>query len=133
MNSLSWYIYLAGVADAVGRIAAFFAICGGFAYLVFMITMAFYLGDVEIESKDRDSGLRVRSGVSWLAAPILIVTIPVAIFMPTKQTMVLIAGSELGEMAIKSEQVQGVVNPGMDLIKAWIAKETDKLKKAVER
>lgn len=42
--------------------------------------------------------------------------------------MILIAGSEMGQRVVQSEQVKGIVDPGLDLVKSWIAEETAKLK-----
>jgi hypothetical protein len=47
--------------------------------------------------------------------------------VPTKQTVLLITGSEIGQKLVESDTVKGVVNPGLNLLKTWIKKETDSL------
>jgi signal transduction histidine kinase len=127
MNSLSWFIYFAGFADTLSGFASFFAVVGGFLYLLFMIITGVLLSDCS-EQEER-SIRKARRSISWIAAPILAVCIPASLFVPSRQTLVLIAGSQMGEQALKSDAVTSIVNPGMDLVRLWIKQETDKLKK----
>lgn len=125
MNNLSWFIYFAGIVDTISVWASFFASVGGIMYLAFMLFISGFVGGFDPKSKEHDEVRGVRREISIIALPILAVCIPIALFVPSRQTLILIAGSELGERAVKSEAVQSVVNPGMDLVKLWIKQETD--------
>lgn len=115
MNSLSWMIYGIGVADNLGTgLGILFAI--GVMGL-FFASIGIFIGE--------EVGLipYVKRG-----AIALVVMLIVMVFLPDRKTMLLIAGSEIGERAIQSESVKDVVNPGVDLLKTWIKDETDKIK-----
>jgi hypothetical protein len=60
--------------------------------------------------------------------PLALIGFLVSGIMPSQRTLVMIAASELGERVAKSEQAQGIVNPGMDLIRKWIKQESEKIK-----
>lgn len=122
MNNLSWFIYFAGMVDTLLNFTCFFAVAGGFVYLMFMIIMGAVIPT--LDESDAKAAKGARWNISMIAVPILAFCIPASLFVPSRQTMVLMASSELGEKAWKSETVQSVVNPDMDLVK-----ETEKLMK----
>ena len=52
---------------------------------------------------------------------------PLSIFwivLPTRETMILVAASEIGEKVITSEKVTTVIDPSVVLLKTWIEKQT---------
>lgn len=119
MNSLSWLIYLAQVLDGFrGLMLTMVILPIGF----FLLRGAVYgISEGEAFADNWGYWTKRTAATSFIAAVLFV-------FTPSKQTVILIAGSQLGEMAIKSDTVQGVVNPGIDLLKAWIKEETDNLK-----
>lgn len=131
MNNLSWFIYLAGVVEFLALWASIFATIGGLVYLAFIIVLNAMIGccDPEADARDLREMRGVRRQISLVAIPILAVCIPLAFFVPSRQTMILIAGSEMGERIIKSD----AMSDGMNLIKLWIKQETDKLNKAASK
>jgi hypothetical protein len=45
----------------------------------------------------------------------------------------MIAASEVGERMMSSQAVQGVVDPGLDFLKAWIRQQTEDITKNAEK
>lgn len=44
--------------------------------------------------------------------------------LPSRQTVLLIAASEIGERIVTSERAQSVIDPSVDLLKTWMQRET---------
>jgi hypothetical protein len=138
MNSLSWFIYAIEVVDSIKFVLtptigiAALALVGGTiaALILFNVEWHAY-------SWDRENGLAgnaKRDAIAQRFRPIIkwgwIIFIPLVllqVFLPSRQTLLLIAGSEIGEKVTQSRAVAEVVNPGVDLLKAWIKSETDRL------
>lgn len=114
MNNLSWFIYLTQVVDAIGVLCAVTIVLGGIASIITLV-----IGHVEESERTTSLGKRILAGVCVAAV--------VGTVVPSRQTMLLIAGSEMGERIVKSDAVKDIVNPGADLLKAWIKDETDKI------
>lgn len=125
MNNLSWFIYLAEMAD---NLRAFLQVTSGIS--LGLVGMA---GIPACISKfDEDMGDGTFYGV-WLPVakkivPAAVLCLLVSTAIPSQRTLILIAGSELGERVAKSDDVKNIVNPGMDLIRKWIKQEADKIK-----
>lgn len=123
MNNLSWFIYLTQATDSIrdGIILLWWMTV--LIFIVWACAGAFTSGIEEKETKIM---------TTWKAAfrkamiPMVIAVFVVAV-IPSRQTMLLIAGSEMGERIVKSDAVKDIVNPGADLLKAWIKDETDKI------
>lgn len=128
MNNLSWFIYLISVVDSLRGVASAILAIGGFCFaLAGVLCIAGYLIEEE------EGPLRMwKQTIKW-GGPVLALCLLIVILLPDRRTMLLIAGSEMGERAIKTDTVRDVVNPGMDLLKAWIKAETDKLTKSGEK
>lgn len=128
MNSLSWFIYLTQIVDnlgnAAGGVLAAVGIFGGIGLVMFSV-FTFEIGNPTDDNERYLIGLRKTLTKAFVA--IMVVAGLVAVFTPSRQTMLMIAGSEMGERLIKSESVNGIVNPGMDLIRKWIKQEADKI------
>jgi hypothetical protein len=125
MNSLSWFIYLTQIVDNVREFAVGVSI---FVGLSAGIALGFFVGHTVFEMdprSDRDKwafDLRrtlVRAYISVMVPALLL-----ALLAPTRQTMLMIAGSEMGERLVNSD----AGNQGLDLIRKWIKQETDKIK-----
>lgn len=123
MNSLSWFIYLTQIVDNLGVAALGCLVFGGMIGF-----FAFLIGPMAIDVMDSPpSPATIRSFVRGYIIT-MVLAVLVSVFMPSRQTMLMIAGSEMGERLVKSESVNNIVNPGMDLIRKWIQQETDKIK-----
>jgi len=130
MNKLSWFLYWTGVVDPIITFAGFMVFVGlllvGGAFIWFAI--------VSFNTSDKDIVASVPYLKKYRVFVVFFVLFfyPVYFLTPNRQTLILIAGSEVGERVVKSEQVQGVVNPGLDMLKLWIKTETDRLMKKSE-
>ena len=51
--------------------------------------------------------------------------------IPTRQTVLLIAASEISEKIINKPEVQGIIDPSIDLLKTWIKAQTETLQKTM--
>lgn len=122
MNSLSWFIYLTQIVDNLGVAALGCLVFGGMIGF-----FAFLIGPMAIVMDSPPSPATIRSFVRGYIIT-MVLAVLVSVFMPSRQTMLMIAGSEMGERLVKSESVNNIVNPGMDLIRKWIQQETDKIK-----
>lgn len=128
MNSISWFIYWIQVADNVGWIFNFltvvFLIC-----FIGSIFVAFAMSDGSAPPSDWKTWRRCE----WLIIPSVIVCTLISAFIPSKQTLILIAGAQIGEQVVKSDQAKEVGNQGLDLLKAWIKAETKKYQEKADK
>jgi hypothetical protein len=130
MNNLSWFLYLTQVADGA---KVFICVTSGLALLAVGITAI----PACIGKFDSDMGTGKFYDDIWrpLARKIIpgaLALIFIANLIPDRRTFLLIAASEIGDRALNSESVKDVVSPGVDLLKTWIKRETDKLKEATK-
>lgn len=150
MNSLSILIYLVGMAEPLGNFALWLCVPGtigcGIVIIGWFILSACFMdtipGDNASQYKkdeyDRSKAQFVYAWQWWAKGRNLAITVAVIgwllyVLTPTKQTLILIAGSELGGRVVQSQAVQSVVDPGLDLVKTWIASETSKLKGELQK
>lgn len=122
MNSLSWLIYFAGLVHSLIFITIAVSIV---CFTIWTIArLAFILHHEQMITKEDQE--RLPSGnyliVGFICAGI-------ASFLPSKNTVMLIAASELGQRLVTNQQVVDVVDPSIELLKTWIKKETEALKK----
>jgi hypothetical protein len=125
MNSLSWMIYAIGVVDSLREIAQGLLVATGFVVLFGGIFAPLALDMLDVDNPWRI----IRSAIRWIASTIAICAL-IVVVVPSRQTLLLIAGSEIGQRVATSDAVQDIVGPGADLLKTWIAEETAKLKGA---
>lgn len=127
MNDLSWMLYLASVAGSVAGFLTFLAVISGFGTLISMV------GSWVAKENNREDvadGMRKwfrRLLPSWLAISLL------ATIAPGRETMMLIAASEMGQRLVQSQLVQGIADPSLELLRTWIQRTTDDLKRANTR
>ena len=101
MNPLSWLLYLADISETINH-------C--FSFLLMLITVVtaiclifgFINLDMAWDDEDRDKAKRVMNLPLKFILPASIM-IFIMIVVPSKQTIYLIAASEMGEEAIKSD------------------------------
>lgn len=123
MNSLSWLIYLAEVIPQLGGyIFAVGLITGiGWLGLNFITTVArsFHNDEADLyrSSDPNGKGKRQNHGfvLPWLVAfPLVLMTL--AMLVPTRQTLLLIAGSEMGQKVIENPGTQEILGDVKDII-----------------
>jgi len=111
MNSLSWFIYLAGVMDGLNMIlglAALF-ILGGCG----MYSLINGINENEL----------VVARFRWFATALGCILLSVLI--PTKNTMYAIAASEFGEKLAGTDAVKGVTNDAAVALRQWIKRQIE--------
>lgn len=122
MNSLSWLIYFAGLVHSLIFITVIVSIV---CFAIWTIVRISFIMHHERMITEEDQE-RLPSGnfliVGFICAGI-------ASFLPSKNTVMLIAASELGQRLVTNQQVVDVVDPSIELLKTWIKKETEALKK----
>lgn len=114
--SLSWIIYFANIISNLHQLAA----CVTIFSILFIVGL---IGYALIEQEEVLIG-PIKKVVTVLAVAILFV-----IVLPDRQTILTIVAAQYAENIAKSEKVQTVVDPAIDLLKAWIVEETNHLKK----
>ena len=118
MNSLSWLIYL---SELVSHLGSFFNTVG-FAGLI--IVAGVYLTTLI------NDGVVWKNGKYWILIPIGALFI--GSFIPSKQTVMMIAASQYGEKILESRAVKELTDPALDLLKNWIISENEKIKASIE-
>lgn len=124
MNSLSWFIYLTQVVPGLGQMFTGFAIVLGTALaLSFMVRgMASDEDDYEEELKPKFIKFQKYSTICVVVFALLSTVIP------NRQTLILIAASEVGEKVYQSDKVKSIIDPSVELLQEWIKKELTSLK-----
>lgn len=121
MNALSWFIYLASV---VGNLSVTL-IAIGIAFIA-VSSVAVLVGSGIRDSHgtgtdEWQEGVDVqRKAIKYLWVPILFLF--VSALVPDKETMYLIAGSEIGEMAVTSEEGKAIIKDIQEVIRAQLGK-----------
>ena len=130
MNNLSIIIYF---ADVVPKIGSLFAILSTLSVFVIVLSSIAYLQkrsefiDSEREgasfakhAQETKSSMDFWIKIFRLALVIFLVAIIPSIAIPKRDTIMMIAASEYGETALKSDDVQEIVNPARQILKKWI-------------
>ena len=119
MKSLSVYIYLVQV---IGNVSVYL---GGF--IVFSIICLCMFSLILLVASDSNCEWATFSVWATYLKRWLRIMAPLSIFwivLPTRETMILVAASEIGEKVITSEKVTTVIDPSVVLLKTWIEKQT---------
>ena len=126
MNSLSLLIYFAGVVQALGTFIAMILIIS--LFLVFCIGFLLLIAEGDF-SKETFTGL-VKT-IKYTVITVIILA-SIQMFLPSRQTVLLIAASEMGEKVLNNEKVGQVIDPSIDLITTWMKNETAEIQKKME-
>jgi hypothetical protein len=126
MNSLSLLIYFAGVVQALGTFIAMILIIS--LFLVFCIGFLLLIAEGDF-SKETFTGL-VKT-IKYTVITVIILA-SIQVFLPSRQTVLLIAASEMGEKVLNNEKVGQVIDPSIDLITTWMKNETAEIQKKME-
>jgi len=120
MNSLSWFLY---AADVIGSLNFFFGISGfvaGLAALALVVIGAIDR-DCAYSEKEKEKGKRKQwSGVKL--APVGAVFIFLACLLPSKQTMYMIAASEIGDRLSKTQAANEIATEANDILRGYLKK-----------
>jgi sensor domain CHASE-containing protein len=134
MTSLSWFIYFASLVDSIstvfGLAAIILVVLFGFTFILnFMMNDDVHHSDKETLQKNYEYVKSIRRPLYWLV-PIFIF---ISIVVPSRDTLILIAASEIGQKVVFSEQVQNALSPSGELIQTWIKNETQKIQSEIIR
>jgi hypothetical protein len=115
---LSWLIYLADVSRGINTL---------FAMLCMLSCIGVIMSFVIIKAENETDGNFRQTKQLILSALVFAV---LASIVPSRETVLMIAASEIGERTITSQTAQGMVDPGLDLLKVWIKQKTEELNKS---
>jgi len=140
MNTLSILIYLAGVAGSMGSFMVFVATVFGALTLGSLVVFLVQQDEKDVYNRplaeDRIQTLRESRSKAWrwmwVFLALMISTGVMATAVPSRQTVLLIAASEMGERMLNHARVEAVVDPSIELLTTWMRKETDDLRKAMD-
>lgn len=130
MNNISWFVYGVQIADNVGNVLVGLMVLAVAAVIPTIIQ--YFARWPTYSSEDHSDANKAaitsftRKALTYEAAAFIICAAFIVV-LPSRQTLLLIAGSEMGERALKSDAVQDIINPGADLLKSWIKEETERL------
>jgi hypothetical protein len=128
MNSLSWLIYWAGAVDTFNGFGAFFTFIGCVGLIAWLITNIIFAFVQNGLVDDDPKGYKLfRNIIAKSTFPFLIIGALIVTFVPSRQTIILIAASQVGEQIVNNPKVQGVIDPSVELLKSYMQKETEKI------
>lgn len=102
MNSLSWLLYLSEVADTLRVVFVLGIIFGGLGGLIFFGMW----GGLLLNEGEQDRRTWRRMGARALVA--LLVTVLAVVFVPSRNTVLAIAASEVGGTLLATDQAKAV-------------------------
>lgn len=128
MNNLSIVIYLADVIPSLGGLFAFLTISSvaitGISGLAYLINRFDHLSSLKYRNERSASiskcHMRVCSKIFRSAMVVFLIAVIPCIVIPRHDTIMMIAASEYGESALKSDDVKEIVNPAKQILKNWI-------------
>jgi len=118
MNTLSILIYLAGVAQTLTVVLGF-----SIAAAAVILSVAMLVSATAYNNQGREDANKWRNKAIWS----LIVMLPLLSITPSRQTVLLITASEMGERLVTSDTVGQITDPSMRLVQVWIQRETERL------
>lgn len=140
MNNLSILIYLSGVTGTLASFLTFvtvvFGILGVVCLVVWLVlhdeTNSAYIPLKGEELAGRREARKNSWKWFWRFCGLFVFVGSLASFVPSRQTVLLIAASEMGERVLNHERVNQVIDPGIDLLKTWMEKEKLDLQKSMQ-
>lgn len=140
MNNLSILIYLSGVTGTLASFLTFVTIVFGILGVVCLIVWLVAHDETDASHRrlvgEALAGRRETRKNSWKwfwrFCGLFVFVGSLASFVPSRQTVLLIAASEMGERVLNHERVNQVIDPGIDLLKTWMEKEKLDLQKSMQ-
>jgi hypothetical protein len=128
MNSLSWLIYIVEIGNNLSVVCILIAVSS------LILTALIWFAGLMVEADLRKPfPQRCKQILKW-SIPICMISGMLAVFMPSRETVLLIAASEIGERALHTDSIQAmgnklnsVVDPSVELLNTWIRKQTQEL------
>ena len=129
MNTLSWLILLAGVTGSLGKFIAFVTVVFGFLTIASVFVLI-----ASLDSRSPDAPQITKRSWRWFGVflSLMIFTGALAAITPSRQTVLLIAASQMGEQVLNHPRVNQVVDPGIELLTTWMQKETVDLRNQMQ-
>lgn len=140
MNNLSLLIYLSGVTGTLGNFLTFVTVVFGILGVVSLIVWLVHHDEtnsayVRLQG-DALAGVRDTRKTAWrwfwCFCGLMVFTGSLASLVPSRQTVLLIAGSEMGERVLNHPKFNQVVDPGLELVTTWMQKETAEIRRSME-
>jgi hypothetical protein len=121
--SLVWIIYLASVVDGL----KFLCMLGAMMSLagMFFSGLAFSIWERGISGYTREDAMKI--GKRFFYG--LLICAFVGVLLPSRNNVILMVSAGIGQRIFESEKTQGMIDPSLELLKAWIQKQTEELKK----
>lgn len=140
MNNLSILIYLSGVTGTLASFLTFVTVVFGLLGVVSLLIWLVSHDETDTYNRRLEgealAGRRETRKSSWKwfwrFCGLFVFVGSLASFIPSRQTVLLIAASEMGERVLNHERVNQVIDPGIDLLKTWMEKEKLDLQKSMQ-
>jgi hypothetical protein len=133
VNNLSLLIYLAGVTGNLSNFLTFVTVVFGILGVICVIVWLVSLDTSNFSSSSYAEHVKKHSWRwSWAFLSLMIFTGSVSALTPTRQTVLLIAGSEMGERVLNHPKFNQVVDPGLELVTTWMQKETAEIRRSMD-
>jgi hypothetical protein len=142
MNNLSWLIFASNITENLSGFFQFVMVMSCIiTFILLIINIVIFCAvenenskpyqDEEYKKTYTEWGNNSRKGIKRCFQYSLAMFFLSGIiwgFTPNRQTVLLIAASEIGERIANNEKVQSVIDPSVELLKTWMTKETANLK-----
>lgn len=137
MNGVSLLIYLVSVTSSLSLALGWALGISLILVLIFLIVTLSSAGESsDAMQKAHVWGLKYFKRMVWIT---IFVTLGI-VFVPSRQDMIMIAASEVGEYVIQTEEMQGAVNEvsglskdSVTLLREYIKSETEALRAKTEK
>lgn len=126
MNTLSWFIYMAGVFGNLNLILGAFLFFGTLITVIITIlgmVMHSDMGKEEAKFWEFKRQMCARWAARMWA--LIVVVSFVQIASPTRETMLAIAASQVGEQIAKTDTVKGIAGDAAKALELWIKKQIE--------
>ena len=128
MNNLSIIIYLADIIPSFGGLFDFLTIASVFAMAMSGFSYLFFRSELQISIDFNHQRCAIRdkmnmelcSKIFRYAMVVFSIAVVPDIVIPKRDTIMMIAASEFGDAALKSDDVNEIVNPAKQILKNWI-------------
>jgi hypothetical protein len=122
MNNLSIWIYLATIFDNVKTVIVSSIVLSFIAIIIGMMIVLLSA------SNDQDEKI-IENNIKYtkFSIGVFLVSVFLAIFIPTKETVMMVVASQYSEKILTSQTAQSLADPSVELLKAWIQKQTKSL------
>lgn len=141
MNNLSWLIYIAGIVESLSSFASFIAVVFAIISIISAIVAILHIsettpsGRTSLTGTDLENCRNIRRNFTKLSFAFflcMIITGILSSLTPNRQTVLLIAASEIGERVLNSERMQGVIDPSVEFLQSWMRRETLNIQQQIQ-